>query len=121
MAKNYSKDGGAFWGDSGRDAKPGFGVKHGSKKNKGEKVSLKTVQGVTHGSAKAEQVRPLNGFGENSARFTNVPHVGGSRENEYVANCGRGAREKDVLQENRDKGGRKDPEKDRALRLDNKS
>jgi hypothetical protein len=97
VARNFSKDGGAFWGDSGRDAKPGFGVKHGSKKNKGEKVSLKTVQGVTHNSKKAETVAPLNGRGEYGVPVRGVPediHVGGSRENEYVANCGRGAREK---------------------------
>ena len=127
------------WGGAGRDgggqATNGPFEKHGSKKNPGQKIDVPHVgpsgrdEAVSsdgngpreqHGSKKARQVEPLNGYGRYSVKSKGVPTsiwVDGGTRGE-VSQSSKGRREKDADQKNRDKGGRRDPEKDRALRLE---
>ena len=78
------------------------------------------AKGEKHGSKKARQVEPLNGYGQYGVKSKGVPTSiwvdGGTRG--AVSQSGSGRREKDVDMENRDKGGRRDPLADRRLRLE---
>ena len=135
------------WGGAGRDgggqATNGPFEKHGSQKNgagrrrQGDDLGRSTgssksfgptrqdgdgnvpAKGEKHGSKKARQVEPLNGYGQYGVKSKGVPTsiwVDGGTRGE-VSQSSKGRREKSTSDSKRDQGGRRSPEADRALRL----